>query len=92
MTLNPKSRSADALDFPLGSLSPGEKAFIEKAEQIAREVAAMSSDEVANYIADHNLQHLVAPERIEAILAKAIENAERRDRKQPAPTLTIKRV
>ena len=75
MTRKPVDRAALASLQSLGSLSPAERDFIQQAEAIAAEVAAMSDEEVADYIVDNNLQALVAPDRIEAIIADAFRNA-----------------
>ena len=68
-------RSLD-LENPFGALSAAEEAFIQHAEEIAREVAAMSDEEVADYIVDNGLQDLVTSERIDAILQEALGMAE----------------
>ncbi len=62
----------------LGPISASERAFIAQAEKIAREVAAMSDEAVADYLVEHGLEPLVAGDRIEAILAQAIDGARRR--------------
>ncbi len=73
----------------LAAVTPAEQAFLRDAERIALEVADMSEEDVADYLVEHNLQDLVAPERVDALLAKAMEQF----RNRPAPTtrgLTVK--
>jgi hypothetical protein len=53
-------------------LSPEERKFLEEAEEIGRQVAAMSDEEVAAYIKEHGLEELVKPERVEALIKEAM--------------------
>jgi hypothetical protein len=64
------------LENPFGVLSSAEQAFLEEAELIAQEVAAMTDEEVADYIIDNDLQDLITPERIDAILQDALDMAD----------------
>ncbi len=49
--------------------------FEDAAGIIAEEVSAMSAEEVKAYIKEHGLEHLVAPERMEALLNEALKRA-----------------
>lgn len=72
-------------DFRLGSgasTSPAEQAFLRDAERIAEEVAGMSDESVAAYLKAHDLEYLVAPERVDALLASAMNEV--RQRRQTA--------
>jgi hypothetical protein len=80
MTRNPKVRQSAIPPGRFGSVTPAEEAFLRQAEQIAREVAAMTDEEVADYIVDNDLQELVAPERIDIVLREAAEEAARHAR------------
>lgn len=51
--------------------TPAEQEFLDSSERIAEEVAAWSDEEVAAYLKENDLEHLVTPERIEALLAAA---------------------
>lgn len=76
-------------DFSLGTgepLSPAEQAFLKEAEQIALEVAEMSDADVSDYLVEHNLQDLVAPERVEALLASALKEVRQRQAAGPIDT------
>ncbi len=68
----PKS-SAEKRATEATKLGP-EKARRALAEDIAEEVLAMSDEETRDYIEKHNLGHLIAPGRLEALLAKALGN------------------
>ncbi len=50
-----------------------EKAFLRDAEKIAQEVAGMSDKDVADYLLEHDLQALVAPERVEMLVTSALQ-------------------
>lgn len=68
-------------DFRLGGagpINPDEEAFLRDAERIAEEVAGMSDADVADYLVEHGLQELVAPDRVDALLASALEGARQR--------------
>lgn len=72
-------------DFRLGvgePTTPAEKAFLLDAERIAEEVAGMSDADVADYLVEHDLQDLVAPERVDALVTSALEGV--RQRRQAA--------
>lgn len=58
--------------------TPAEEEFLRDAERIATEVAAMSDEEVADYLVEHGLQDLVDAERIEAVLESTLDDARRR--------------
>ena len=64
----PKSRAEKRL-IERAKMSP-EQAYMESAMGIAEEVSAMSDVEIAAYIEENELTDLVAPERIEAIMAQ----------------------
>jgi hypothetical protein len=68
-------------DFHLGAgepTTPAEKAFLRDAERIAEEVAGMTDADVADYLVEHNLQDLVAPERVDTLVASALEGVRQR--------------
>jgi hypothetical protein len=59
-----------------------------EAEDVANEFLDMSDDDVAGYLKEHGLEDLVSPDRVDALLEKAMETV-RQDPRKAARLLLI---
>ena len=85
MTYN-RHRPSDTDAAPRAPLDAAERALLKDAERIAAEVAEMTPAEVADYLVEHDLQELVAPARVDALLIRARERVLRRHQAEGPPS------